>query len=136
MKRLSYWLIIIAVLLTAGCHERYDRSRSMVTCFWTSSAPQTKHHLYVNGKDKGVIPYSLTVPRTEERNRVLALNMRSGRFRLEVKDERGHTVYKERYRLRLSRSGRTIQSSGDDDRGGSKLHSRGKIVLKEIYFDE
>jgi hypothetical protein len=135
MKRLSYGLLIIAVLFAVSC-DRYDRSRTMVTCFWTSSAPDTKHHLYVNGKDKGVIPYSLTVPRNNERNKMLALNLRSGKFKLQVKDGRGNTVYEERFRLKLSRNGTTIQSSGDDDRGGSKLHNKGKLLLKEIYFDE
>lgn len=137
MQRLNYRLILfIAVLFFVSCDHYYD-SRIVRTCFWTSSAPNSPHHLYINGRDKGVIPYSLTVPRADERNRLLAVNLHRGRFRIEVKDASGNTVYNERFRLKLGRHSTTVQTNTDDEEHGrSKLQHRGKILVKEIYFDE
>lgn len=138
MKR-SLYALCIAILLLAGCDHDYRYNRRIVTAhFWTSSYPDDAHHLFINGKDKGILPYSLTVPDIDRGSdrKTLTVPMKSGRFTIEVKNGSGKIVYREKFRLKLRLHGTTINSSTDDERGGTKLTYRGNHVIKEIFFDE
>ncbi len=124
MKKIA--LICLApvyLLLVAGfsCHSLvHDDNKQVRVYFWKNADPEVTHHLYVDNKLQGVIPFlpdSLTYPGNNNvHEQGLYLSLIPGHYNLVAMNNSGTVLAEGSLKLELDNHSKNISTSWNNDK--------------------
>ena len=102
----------LIILLFTQCRHHH-RHHSFNTYFWTSSADAEHERVYINGELVGELPFLEEA--TDEENglkeEALLIQLRSGKYKIVIRDEEGEIKFRETLKLRIKSNGRSVTAS-------------------------
>lgn len=128
-------VLALVVALSAGC--RVMQTEGFNTYFWTST-PGGNVFLYINGVNKGMLPYISTgvdCDHDEAKRLSLMLYLPSDTYEIQVRDEQQHVVYTETFTASKRGKNVKISTSTDERKGGSKVNVNDKCLVHEIFYN-
>ena len=137
MKKINLvFYITVCMLLLSSCDPL---TKGFNAYFWTSSNTGRNYHLYIDDKDKGILPYLQDAPfcnDSSSRQKALYLSLPSGYYDLEVKDEGGNVKYAERLFVKRTSGSSTISATTNWKGAGARGTSHDDCLIREIYLIE
>ena len=109
---------------------------SFNTYFWTSSEDQAAY-LYINGENKGMLPYLTAGPdcdNDELKKKTLMIKLPSATYDVAVKDSLGQTLYGEELTIRRSNGSLTLSNKTAFKNGGSRRVFKDSCLIEELYY--
>ena len=132
-KILPIFIGILVIVLFTQCRHR---SRVFKTYFWTSSAAAENDKLYINNHYIGEIPFLEEGAAHNKhllKHEGLFIKLRSGKYRVEMRDDEGNVKYTETIRIKYYHN-ISISVSADDQDGGSRRIIDGDNLIEEINY--
>ena len=130
-------LIAFALVIgLAGC--KMLRGEGFNTYFWTSSAGQ-KVYLFIDGENKGELPYLPTAPdcdNEESKKNALMIALPAGSYEITVKNADQKVLYGERLKFRRSGGSLSIGNNTSYKDGGSRRSFKDACLIEELYFNQ
>lgn len=130
MKRIFLAIIVIALFSQCGRHYR-----NWDVYFWTSNASENGFHLFINGRERGIVPLLSMAPSCNDDNskrQTLNISLPSGKYRLELKDSNGRTKAAETFKIYYSRHDITISTTVDNGFTAPRSVSSGPCLIHEF----
>lgn len=120
MKQLLLFITICCLAIT-GCND--DRAhaarKNSHAYFWTTNPSAGNAHLYIDQKDKGVLPFIADAsdgsPKTEVISKGLKLTLKEGEYAVEARDAQGNTITTGKVSIDLGTNDQQINSSWNND---------------------
>ena len=128
--------IAVCMILLSSCDHF---TKGFNTYFWTSSNTGHVYHLYIDDKDRGVLPYLKNAPFCNDKSskhQALYLPLASGSYDLEVKDESGNVKYAERLFIKRTVGSTTISATTNWKGVGARGTNQDDCLIREIYLIE
>ncbi|HEX2846552.1 MAG TPA: hypothetical protein VHN59_08385 [Chitinophagaceae bacterium] len=132
----SVLIAFVMVAGFAGC--RMLQGEGFDTYFWTSSAAQ-KVYLFIDGENKGELPYLPTAPdcdNEESKKNALMVALPAGSYEIAVKNAEQKILYGERLRLKRRGGSLSIGNSTSYEDGGSRRSFKDACLIEELYFNQ
>ena len=117
-----------------SCHQK---TGGFNTYFWRSAMPDEVHHLFINGKHIGVLPYLNDAPTCGNeylKQKALFLQLPSGKYEVEVKDAQGKIKYAELLKLKRTAGSLTIGNTTSWTNGRSERTFKDDCLIEEIHY--
>jgi hypothetical protein len=134
MKKVFFAAACFAFI--AGCQKK---SGGFQTYFWCSTKTASQQYLFIDGKEKGVLPYLAQAPACANDNskqQALLVFLPSGKYEIEIRDEQGKLYYEELLRLKRTVGSMTIGSTENWDGAGSMRTFENDCLIEEIRYDQ
>lgn len=129
-------LLIVCMVLAGSSSCKMQHTGGFNTYFWTS-AEGSKLYLFVEGENKGLLPYLPVGPdcyNEELKNKTLRIDLPSGYYDIAIKDEQQGIVYKEELQIKRSNGSITIGNSTDYNRRGTRRVFKDSCLIEEFYL--
>jgi hypothetical protein len=130
MKPLT--LLATVALLLSGCTHQY---RAFDIYFWSSAPAGKSYHLYLNRHYAGEVP-ALGQPPLHLQEETLHRHLPSGHYRVELTDDQGKVVYRERLTVLWSTRDKSIGTEIRDTLGRSNVVIRGNTLVEEFHVKD
>ena len=132
MKR---FLIICFVLAGfASCGVRHYEGFNAY--FWTSTEDK-QAYLYIDGENRGVLPYLPTAPdcgNEELKKKILMIHLPSGTYNIVLKDSLEQTLYREELTIKRNKGSLTIANHSSYKKNGSRRVFKDSCIIEEFYY--
>lgn len=113
------------------------QTQSFNAWFWTGSHKGENCHLFIDNVDKGPLPVLDDAPACDDlssKQAALYVQLPSGNYELEIKDEKGEIKYAEVLRIKRSMGSTTIGSTTEWTSSGARGTNKEDCLIREIYF--
>ena len=135
MKRILLLLCLAGCLLSTQCRTY----KGFNTWFCTNKAQDTICYLYIDGINKGSLPYLPESPdcgNNSLREKALFMHLESGKYKLEVKDQQSKLFYSGT--IVIKRSGHSISLSSSTSQKNAaevKFINNNDCLINYICFE-
>jgi hypothetical protein len=134
MRKINLTICIWCIFLFSSCDHF---TQGFNTYFWTSSNTAAKYHLYIDNKDRGILPYLDQAPVCDNeplKHKALYLPLPSGSYDLEVKDEKGNVQYAEVLFIKRTLGSTIIKATTDWKDAGARSTNKDDCLIREIFL--
>ncbi|MCG2613803.1 hypothetical protein LZZ85_05905 [Terrimonas sp. NA20] len=124
--------ICASIFLLSGCSTMY--TQGFDTYFWTS-IPGEERFLFIEGKQKGLIPYLPSAPNCENdssKQACLKEYLPSGNYAIEVRNVSGKVLYEETLTVKRRGDNVTIGTTTPGKGGKSVRTFKGGCLMEEF----
>lgn len=130
-------MLVLLILLFLVVEMRCSRgTRPFRAHFFTSNQQHGPLYLYIDGKNKGLLPYQSVAPACGSdslEQQTLYVLLPSGKYRVEAKDKDRHVAISEELVLKLDASNLIISNNFDNNRGSGKTTFKDDCIVNELF---
>jgi hypothetical protein len=130
-------ILLCITLLWIACSNCVVHNQSFNARFYTSSHSETTWHLYIDDADKGVLPFIAAEPDCDNptfKRQALLIQLPSGEYDIDVKDQQGNLGYSGTIKVKRSRSSMSLSSSTRWKDAGVMMTSNNDCLVNKIFF--
>lgn len=134
IKKMKKWLVLCSMAVLSGCSLFY--SQGFNTYFWTSSDGPAVY-LYIDGQNKGVLPYLPAGPdcdNEELKKKTLMVHLPSATYDITIKDAQQQILYGEDLTVRRHNGSITLSSNTSFKEGGSRRIFEDSCLIEELFY--
>ncbi|RYG27089.1 MAG: hypothetical protein EOO01_41720 [Chitinophagaceae bacterium] len=134
MKKFLIFSLVVTVF--SGCSLFYTQGFN--TYFWTSTEG-SKVYLYIDGENKGVLPYLPAGPdcdNEELKKQTLMIHLPSATYDISVKDSLQQLLYGEELTVRRNNGSLTLSNKSTFKHGGSRRVFKDSCLIEELFYEQ
>ena len=128
----NFFIAIVVIAFFSQCGRHY---RDWDVYFWSSNALESGLHLYINGRERGMVPVLSTAPSCNDdysKKQALYIPLPSGKYKIELRDSSGKTIAAETFKIFYSSHDITISSTVDNGFPAPRSVSSGTCLIHEF----